>query len=255
MPVTFPAHQAAVLPLKLRWPGLDGVALCIGSAAPDLSYALLGTRWQFDAHYTWAAAGWGIPITLFLCWWLRRGLFAYAPLWAPAGWVPGLQQSSARAWNVRNIGHAVGGAAIGIVSHAGWDAFTHSSSPLADHWRVLNRILITTPVPMTLARTLQYAGHTFGSVLALWLLVKVWRAKRIVDGIVDGKSAQRPGPATNLSAVPWRLPAALAFGIGIALLSNWRMPHEIAAALLRGFWSALLVLTVLVAIARRRAAT
>ena len=107
---------------------------------------------------------------------------------------------------------------------------------------------------MTLARTLQYAGHTFGSVLALWLLVKVWRAKRIVGRSVDGESAQRPGPAASLSTLPWRLPAALLFGIAVALLSNWRMPHEIAAALLRGFWSALLVLTALVAIARRRAA-
>src|SRR5262245_34271700 len=44
MPLTFPSHAALPLPLKLwrpRW--FDGVALVIGSAAPDLAYALAGS--------------------------------------------------------------------------------------------------------------------------------------------------------------------------------------------------------------------
>ena len=41
MPLTFPSHAAAVLPLKLWRPvRLDGVALVIGSTTPDLPYAL-----------------------------------------------------------------------------------------------------------------------------------------------------------------------------------------------------------------------
>ncbi len=236
-----------MLPLKLRWPGLDGVALCIGSAAPDLSYALLNTGWQFDAHYTWAVVWWCLPVTLVLCCWLRRGLFAHATLWAPPAWQPGLQRSAARPWHLRNAGHAVFGAALGIASHVGWDSFTHSSSPVADRLRILNRIVITTPVPMTVARTLQYAGHTIGSMLALWMLVRVWR---------------KASPATQSSSEKWlqnslrspaptlRLVAALLLGALVALISNALMPHEIAAALLRGFWAALVALTGLVALAR-----
>lgn len=47
MPLTFPSHAAAVLPLKAwRRTGkrrLDGVALVVGSMAPDLAYALDGS--------------------------------------------------------------------------------------------------------------------------------------------------------------------------------------------------------------------
>jgi len=41
VPLTFPSHAAAIAPLKLwrpRW--FDGVALVVGSAAPDFGYAL-----------------------------------------------------------------------------------------------------------------------------------------------------------------------------------------------------------------------
>jgi hypothetical protein len=244
MPVTFPAHQALVLPLKLRWPGLDGVALCIGSAAPDLSYALLHTGWQFDAHYTWAAVWWCLPVTLLLCWWLRRGLFAHATLWAPPAWQRGLQRSAVRPWHLRNVGHAVLGAALGTASHVGWDSLTHSSSPVSDRIRILNRIVVTTPVPMTLARTLQYAGHTIGSMVALWLLVRVWRTAGHSSSETLAKHSLRQHAPTL------RLAGALMFGAGVALISNARMPHEIAAALLRGFWAALVGLTGLVALAR-----
>lgn len=44
MPLTFPSHAALPLPLKLwrpRW--FDGVALVVGSGAPDLAYALDGS--------------------------------------------------------------------------------------------------------------------------------------------------------------------------------------------------------------------
>ncbi len=253
MPVTFPAHQAMVLPLKLRWPGLDGVALCIGSAAPDLSYALLQTGWQFDAHYTWAVVWWCMPVTLLLCWWLRRGLFPYAALWAPLPWQAGLQRSAARPLSLRNAGHTMLGAALGIASHVGWDSFTHSSSPVADRLHILNRIVVTTPVPMTLARTLQYAGHTVGSVLALWLLVRVWRRAGLVGQASSNMaevSQRAPGPTAAPHMAMLRLVMALLAGVVIALLSNALLPHEIAAALLRGFWVALVALTGLVTLAR-----
>ncbi|MFI9531412.1 DUF4184 family protein [Micromonospora rosaria] len=44
MPLTFPSHPAAIVPLKLsrpRW--FDGTALIFGSMAPDLAYVLDGS--------------------------------------------------------------------------------------------------------------------------------------------------------------------------------------------------------------------
>ena len=44
MPFTFFAHQAPVLPVAWAWPNAtDGVALVIGSMAPDLAYVLNGS--------------------------------------------------------------------------------------------------------------------------------------------------------------------------------------------------------------------
>ncbi|WP_367319789.1 DUF4184 family protein [Streptomyces sp. HUAS ZL42] len=41
MPLTFPSHAAAVMPLKIRRPHwFDGVALVVGSTVPDLPYAV-----------------------------------------------------------------------------------------------------------------------------------------------------------------------------------------------------------------------
>src|SRR3954467_3332296 len=51
MPFTYLAHQAPALALKRRWPrSFDGVALALGTMAPDWAYALAGSRLAFDAH-------------------------------------------------------------------------------------------------------------------------------------------------------------------------------------------------------------
>lgn len=65
MPLTFPTHPAAVVPLKLwrpRW--FDGVGLLFGSMAPDFAYALDGSGlpvWPFS-HEIAGLAGWCLPV-------------------------------------------------------------------------------------------------------------------------------------------------------------------------------------------------
>jgi hypothetical protein len=70
MPLTFPSHAAAVLPLKRwrpRW--FDGVALVIGSASPDLAYALDGSRLPvFPLSHQWhGLVLFCLPVTLLGC--------------------------------------------------------------------------------------------------------------------------------------------------------------------------------------------
>ncbi len=70
MPLTFPSHAAAVLPLKHwrpRW--FDGVALVIGSACPDLAYALDGSGLPvFPLSHQWhGVVLFCLPVTLMLC--------------------------------------------------------------------------------------------------------------------------------------------------------------------------------------------
>lgn len=43
MPMTFPAHQGLILPIKCRWPNaFDALALSVGAAMPDITDTILG---------------------------------------------------------------------------------------------------------------------------------------------------------------------------------------------------------------------
>jgi len=98
MPATFPAHPAAVLPLKLWRPAwFDGVALAVGSMAPDLAYGLDGTwlerplpglppTWALAHSLPWFLA-WALPVTIALCPLIRlstRTLATHLPALRPA---------------------------------------------------------------------------------------------------------------------------------------------------------------------------
>jgi hypothetical protein len=128
MPATFPSHAAAVLPLKLWQPAwFDGVALVIGSAAPDLPYALGRSS---SPPYTYGHTWWGVlasvPATMAATRLVRRA----AP--EVAAHLPGLGP-----FNVKDYG-ALGGvrhrwwvtassALVGAASHVAWDHVTHAS--------------------------------------------------------------------------------------------------------------------------------
>jgi hypothetical protein len=75
MPMTFPSHQGAVLPLKVwrpRW--FDGVALAVGAASPDVAYVVDGSGlpvWPLS-HQQRGLILWCLPVTLILSWLFRR---------------------------------------------------------------------------------------------------------------------------------------------------------------------------------------
>ncbi|MBL7253029.1 DUF4184 family protein [Paractinoplanes lichenicola] len=74
MALTVPTHPlVAVLKLwRPRW--FDGVALVIGSMAPDLAYALDGSGWPVWklSHGLRGFVLWCLPVTLLLTWLIRR---------------------------------------------------------------------------------------------------------------------------------------------------------------------------------------
>src|SRR5690242_7139277 len=73
MPATIPSHQAPVLALKLARPGrFDGVALVVGSAAPDAAYAVAGLGVDIPSH-AWHALFWFcVPMTWLVAMLIRR---------------------------------------------------------------------------------------------------------------------------------------------------------------------------------------
>jgi hypothetical protein len=119
MPLTFPAHAAAVLPAKWARPGwFDGLALVIGSCAPDFAYALDGSALDrpgealpptwYIAHSWPGIVLWCLPVTMVICWLLR---------WAAAVPWP--------AWLI-----SISSAMIGAASHVVWDRL--AVAPIAD---------------------------------------------------------------------------------------------------------------------------
>ena len=73
MPFTFLAHQAPVLPLKLRWPrAFAGTALVLGSIAPDCEYFLRGQVLTTFSHKLWSQPLFCLPLTLLLVFLVRR---------------------------------------------------------------------------------------------------------------------------------------------------------------------------------------
>jgi hypothetical protein len=165
LPATIFAHQALVLPLKLRWPRhFSGLALCIGSMAPDLEFIVrMSDDWLFS--HTFAAQFYfSVPVTVLLVWLLtsvlvpavlpfvrdhpRLRLHDLAALHAPANrWE----------WSVIATSAFIGG-----VSHWALDGITHGGH---SGWAVEFLPWLRAPVP-----------HPGGAVplhdaLQLWLTI------------------------------------------------------------------------------------
>ncbi|MGI5176583.1 DUF4184 family protein [Dactylosporangium sp. CA-152071] len=126
MPATFPSHAAAVLPLKLWRPAwFDGVALVIGSAAPDLPYAM-HCRPPFTKGHTWWGVLASVPVTTAATLLVRRA----AP--EVAAHLPGLGPFAVRDYGaLARARHpwwvTAGSALIGAASHVAWDHLTHDT--------------------------------------------------------------------------------------------------------------------------------
>ena len=130
MPVTLLSHQALVLPLKMRWPRrFSGLALCLGSMAPDLEFIWRMTDDWLFSHTVTAQLWFTIPLTMALVWlvsallvpallpflrdhpeWRLHDLAALEP---PRGW---------RGWSSAALSAWIGG-----MSHVILDGITHGN--------------------------------------------------------------------------------------------------------------------------------
>ena len=136
MPFPFFAHQAAVLPLKLRWPGLSGTGLVLGSLAPDLGYFLIGAAVTRDWHRPKGILLYCLPVALLLYLLLTRALAAPVARHLPRLGRFRLHELAYLEAQPRTIGHLVVVAAcviVGAVTHLGWDLFTHDGTWMGGH--------------------------------------------------------------------------------------------------------------------------
>ncbi len=218
MPLTFPAHQSVVIPLKQRFPSrFDGLALVVGAGAPDLLYGA-GATWLF-AHGLFSLPIL-VPLVVAYCAALRRwalpGLFRFAP---------SIMGTDLRAYGAMAVGRppltrSLLSAAVGVGSHQLWDSFTHAGHPVASALG-FDRFLFTVEAgpltrEFTVARLIQYGGHTVGSAVALGLLY--WIVRRRSPGVLNWSEADRLTATPRANPVR---PLAVLTLVTVAGLALW----------------------------------
>lgn len=174
MPFTFFAHQVPVLPVARKWPqASDGVALVIGSMAPDFAYVLQGSRFAVWAHGFPGVVTFCVPATVVVSWLVVRVLAPVVPSHLP-------QLGDSRLRDYREVAthrfHVLGTpicAFLGALSHVALDHFTHEWGWFARHVDWYNQMLGHGPWlgrQWTPFRVVQYVGHIGGTTLCVYLM-------------------------------------------------------------------------------------
>ena len=229
MPATFPSHAAAVLPLKVwrpRW--FDGVALVVGSTAPDLGYPLVGVTALPETHSLPALLYWSLPVTLLLCWLIRRTAPGIA-VHLPAGWFAlpdyGALGRVRHRWYVTVLS-----ALLGAGSHLLWDGFTHY--PPLGGWAARHIPALSHEVypGWPWWYVLQHVSTVVGGVVAIAVFARIGRYRLIRRWHGD------PPPAVRAPGRFWAVPAAalLTYVVTWPLLPHPYAPH---VQVVRLFWA------------------
>jgi hypothetical protein len=225
VPLTYLSHQAAVLPLKMWRPAwFDGTALVFGSMAPDWAYVLNRSRFAFDAH-VWPAAAWfALPASVLVTVVVRRQemrLLAALP-WQPV-WLRHLARCAPRR---RSLSVVVACAALGVLTHIGWDAFTHDFRWGAQHVAWLRERVTIGGRTMSHAHLLQQISTVGGALVTILLLVVIGRRRSVLDWRPQQRAALRSRPDRRVYAV-----SAVAAAVGLAWAGD--VHGDLAAAINR----------------------
>ena len=235
MPLTFPSHAAAILPL-LHVRGarrLPAAALVVGSAAPDLVY--LGGTFGAAAHHPWGLLGFCLPAGVL-------GYLVLEALLLPVLAAPLIslcpdrgRSTLARLVGPRPLPRSLGGwlaiglgVLVGAATHQLWDGFTH-----AWMWPARALYPMTTVSllghPVLLSRVLQHASSALGLVIV---------------GVYLGRTAPTTSvrPLLTRAAAARRLAAVLAapfVAACVAAIVRLRAPDPLMSrALWNAAWSA-----------------
>jgi hypothetical protein len=228
MPVTLPAHAAAVLPFfRLGRRGLMPTALVVGACAPDLSYVYALRELGDFAHEFPGFILFCVPVGLTVLLWLEALVLPALRLalpelagvqWGRFACTEGLPRT------LPGWGLAVVALVLGASTHLLWDGFTHHTMWPAS---VLYPEVV---VPagsreLPLARVLQHASSLVGSLVVLGYMARRYRHLAAVPG----------GSWADFLRV--LLPTTLGALVGLALrLARYQDMGALEAQLWWAFW-------------------
>jgi hypothetical protein len=208
VPATIPSHQAAVLPLKLRFPRrFDGVALVVGSTAPDIGYVLAGIA-EPPAHVWHSLLWFHLPVVTALAWLVRRAapaVAAHLPWWLRDYGVLASVRHPLRvtAWS----------AVLGALTHQVWDAFTHPYMLFVGPSAYLPALHATAVAGLPWWRIVQLVSEVGGAVVTAAFIVHIGRRRLLVEW-------HGPAPATATRPVLfWAVAVLVAAGSGAAAMA------------------------------------
>ena len=244
MPFTFFAHQAPVLPLieghPDRW---DGVALVVGSMAPDLAYVTQGWGYGpwgmplwFDGHklanlptVVLAAAALSIVV--------RRVVLAVLPRMIPDGGVLHLHDYRNIADHTRRWWVTLTSAFVGVLTHLVLDAFTHPDGAVVEAFGFLRITLFDIGGhSVRIYSVLQYGGTVALSWLAARSLVRFGERRRFAS--TDGRSPAAPSDGAR--RVFWLITVAGVVA-GVAYAVSRSGPHMLGGAVISGSKSTVII--------------
>ena len=229
MPLTFPSHAAAVIPLQ-RWvPPLDATALVLGSMAPDASY--LVEIFPVSAHSLRGLFLFCLPAAGVL--YFAYQLWFVGPLRRSAPNVRHVQLSqwvgqqglprTARAW-----GWVCLSLFLGTLTHLLWDGLTHTQQWPANVLYANIKVALGSRRVWSLPHLLQHLSTVLGTVFVVgWM----WH-----------RSRRMPRAQTVPSGDFWRLvtPTLLLVAVGVFWNVHRGPPFErTGEAVWRLVWSAI----------------
>jgi hypothetical protein len=228
VPVTLPAHAAAVLPFfRLSHRGLTPTALIIGACAPDLSYVYALRELGDFAHVFPGFILFCVPVGLAVLLWLEALILPALRLALPE--VAGIQWGrfvrteglprTPLAWLLTAVALVLGAA-----THVLWDGFTHHTMWPAELLYPDIRVPVGSR-DLPLARVLQHTSSLVGSLLVLGYMARRYPRLTAVPG----------GSVAALLRV--LLPTAAGACVGLGLrLSRYQDMGALEAQLWWAFW-------------------
>jgi hypothetical protein len=231
MPFPLVAHQGIAAPALLadRRGRLDGVALMVGSLAPDLVYAFVAET-EADGHMPWLLLWWCVPVSVLgaavLRRWVARPLAAHLPDLGPLR-----ARDLARAATDRPglVAAALSGL-LGSLTHVVADGFTHPEPWVSDRatW-LFDEVPFPLKGEVFVYNLLRLLGTVGGAALALVVAYATAR-RRARDG-VRRPVLPAPTPRSRAELYGWAAAGAL---VGAAIvLASWSTPGDRPQAVMR----------------------